>query len=102
MALARTYSTALAGVQGHVVEVEAEIENGVVALLLVGPCYGAAGGQGTDQVGNHQQQAGPPICRFSEATIRRASASADTASGDDGGCKPAPKNATIMSNRSST
>src|SRR5580700_10332348 len=27
---------ALAGVQGHVVEIEADIENGLVALLLVG------------------------------------------------------------------
>jgi hypothetical protein len=36
MALARTYSMALAGVRGHVVEVEADIENGLVALLLVG------------------------------------------------------------------
>ncbi len=36
MALARTYSIALAGVQGHVVEIEADIENGLVALLLVG------------------------------------------------------------------
>ncbi len=36
MALARTYSMALAGVRGHVVEIEADIENGLVALLLVG------------------------------------------------------------------
>jgi len=36
MALARTYAVALAGVEGHVVEVEADIENGLVALLLVG------------------------------------------------------------------
>src|SRR6266853_1643958 len=36
MALARTYSIALAGVQGRVVEIEADIENGMVALLLVG------------------------------------------------------------------
>jgi hypothetical protein len=36
MALARTYAMALAGVRGHVVEVEADIENGLVALLLVG------------------------------------------------------------------
>jgi magnesium chelatase family protein len=36
MALARTYSMALAGVQGHVVEIEADIENGLVALFLVG------------------------------------------------------------------
>ncbi len=36
MALARTHSIALAGVQGHVVEIEADIENGLVALLLVG------------------------------------------------------------------
>jgi magnesium chelatase family protein len=36
MTLARTHSVALAGVQGHVVEIEADIENGLVALLLVG------------------------------------------------------------------
>ena len=36
MALARTYAMALAGVQGHVVEIEADIANGLVALLLVG------------------------------------------------------------------
>jgi magnesium chelatase family protein len=36
MALARTYAMALAGVQGYVVEIEADIENGLVALLLVG------------------------------------------------------------------
>jgi len=36
VALARTYAVALAGVQGHVVEIEADIENGLVALLLVG------------------------------------------------------------------
>jgi magnesium chelatase family protein len=36
MALARTYAMALAGVRGHVVEIEADIENGLVALLLVG------------------------------------------------------------------
>jgi magnesium chelatase family protein len=36
MALARTYAIALAGVEGHVVEIEADIENGLVALLLVG------------------------------------------------------------------
>jgi magnesium chelatase family protein len=36
MALARTYAMALAGVQGHVVEVEADIENGLPALFLVG------------------------------------------------------------------
>ena len=36
MALARAYSMALAGVEGHVVEIEADIENGLVALLLVG------------------------------------------------------------------
>jgi magnesium chelatase family protein len=37
MALARTHAMALVGVQGHVVEIEADIENGLVALLLVGP-----------------------------------------------------------------
>jgi magnesium chelatase family protein len=36
MTLARTHSIALVGVQGHVVEIEADIENGLVALLLVG------------------------------------------------------------------
>src|SRR3984885_13409629 len=36
MTLARTYAMALVGVQGHVVEIEADIENGLVALLLVG------------------------------------------------------------------
>jgi magnesium chelatase family protein len=36
MALARTHAIALVGVQGHVVEIEADIENGLVTLLLVG------------------------------------------------------------------
>jgi magnesium chelatase family protein len=36
MALARTYAIALAGVLGHVVEIEADIGNGLVALFLVG------------------------------------------------------------------
>jgi magnesium chelatase family protein len=36
MALARTHSITLVGVQGHPVEIEADIENGLVALLLVG------------------------------------------------------------------
>ena len=36
MALARTHSIALVGVQGHHIEIEADIENGLVALLLVG------------------------------------------------------------------
>jgi len=36
MALARAHAIALVGVQGHVVEIEADIENGLVALLLVG------------------------------------------------------------------
>src|SRR5262245_5087210 len=36
MALARTYAMALAGVQGHVVEIEADIEDGLPALFLVG------------------------------------------------------------------
>jgi magnesium chelatase family protein len=36
MALARTHAIALVGVQGHVVEIEADIETGLVALLLVG------------------------------------------------------------------
>ena len=36
MPLARTHSIALVGVQGHPVEIEADIENGLVGLLLVG------------------------------------------------------------------
>src|SRR5580693_2564028 len=36
MALARTHAMALVGVQGHPVEIEVDIENGLVALLLVG------------------------------------------------------------------
>jgi magnesium chelatase family protein len=36
MALARTYSIALVGVEGHVVRIEADIEDGLVGLLLVG------------------------------------------------------------------
>src|SRR6202050_663569 len=36
MPLARTHSIALVGVQGHPVEIEADIENGLVTLLLVG------------------------------------------------------------------
>ena len=36
MALARTYAMALAGVQGHLVEIEADIENGLPALFLIG------------------------------------------------------------------
>lgn len=36
MALARTHAIALVGVQGHIVEIEADIENGLVTLLLVG------------------------------------------------------------------
>ncbi len=36
MALARTHAVALVGVQGHIVEIEADIENGLVTLLLVG------------------------------------------------------------------
>ncbi len=36
MALARAYAMALAGVQAHVVEIEADIENGLVGLQLVG------------------------------------------------------------------
>jgi magnesium chelatase family protein len=36
MTLARTHSVALVGVEGHLVEIEADIENGLVALLLVG------------------------------------------------------------------
>jgi magnesium chelatase family protein len=36
MALARTYSVALVGVTGHVVEVEVDIANGLVGMILVG------------------------------------------------------------------
>src|SRR5580698_4697345 len=36
MPLARTHAMSLVGVQGHPVEIEADIENGLVALLLVG------------------------------------------------------------------
>src|SRR5258708_20336768 len=36
MKLARTYGVMLGGVQGHLVEIEADIENGLVALLLAG------------------------------------------------------------------
>jgi magnesium chelatase family protein len=36
MALARAHAIALVGVQGHIVEIEADIENGLVTLLLVG------------------------------------------------------------------
>jgi len=36
MALARTHAISLVGVHGHPVEIEADIENGLVALLLVG------------------------------------------------------------------
>src|SRR5260370_13049297 len=36
MALARTHSIALVAVEGHPVEIEADIENGLVTLLLVG------------------------------------------------------------------
>ncbi len=36
MPLARTYSVALIGVAGHVVEIEADIANGLVGMILVG------------------------------------------------------------------
>src|SRR6201984_1068523 len=36
MPLARTHAIALVGVQGHPVEIEADIEDGLVALVLVG------------------------------------------------------------------
>src|ERR1700756_4081111 len=36
MGLARAHAIALVGVQGHPVEIEADIENGLVTLLLVG------------------------------------------------------------------
>jgi magnesium chelatase family protein len=34
--LARTYSVALIGVTGHVIEIEADIANGLVGMILVG------------------------------------------------------------------
>ena len=37
MGLARAHAMALVGVQGHPVEIEADIENGMVALLLGAP-----------------------------------------------------------------
>src|SRR5579859_7677036 len=36
MTLARTHSVALVGVEGHPVDIEADIANGLVGLLLVG------------------------------------------------------------------
>ncbi len=36
MALARTRSVALVGVEGHLIEVEADIANGLPATILVG------------------------------------------------------------------
>ena len=36
MALARTYSVALVGVRGHLIEVEADIASGLPAMILVG------------------------------------------------------------------
>jgi magnesium chelatase family protein len=36
VALARTHSVALVGVAGHLVEVEADIANGLVGMILVG------------------------------------------------------------------
>src|SRR5262249_44642033 len=36
MPLARTHAVALVGMQGHVIEVEADIENGLVGLQLIG------------------------------------------------------------------
>jgi magnesium chelatase family protein len=36
MSLARAHAIALVGVQGHAVEIEVDIENGMVALLLIG------------------------------------------------------------------
>src|SRR3984957_3855067 len=36
MTLARTHSVALVGVEGHVVECEADIANGLVGMILVG------------------------------------------------------------------
>jgi magnesium chelatase family protein len=36
VSLARTHSITLVGVQGHLVEIEADIENGLVGLMLVG------------------------------------------------------------------
>ena len=36
MALARTFSVALVGVRGHLIEVEADIASGLPATILVG------------------------------------------------------------------
>ena len=36
MTLARTFSVALVGVRGHLIEVEADIANGLPAMILVG------------------------------------------------------------------
>jgi magnesium chelatase family protein len=36
MSLARTYSIALVGVEGHIVEVEVDLANGLPAMILVG------------------------------------------------------------------
>ncbi|HEY2641994.1 MAG TPA: hypothetical protein VGI66_19150 [Streptosporangiaceae bacterium] len=59
MALARTYAMALAGMRGHVVEVEADIENGLVALLRVGLPDTALRGPGTgDSEGSRRRRPG--------------------------------------------
>jgi magnesium chelatase family protein len=46
MGLARAHAMALVGVQGHPVAIEADIENGMVALLLVGLLAAAAAAAG--------------------------------------------------------
>jgi hypothetical protein len=56
MPLARTHAMALVGVQGHPVEIEADIENGLVALVLVG--HRAAGSAGPDPRRDRQQRRG--------------------------------------------
>lgn len=79
LALARTYAMALAGVQGHVVEIEADIENGLPALFLVGLPDTALGSAGPDQVGDPQQSpvvaAAPGDCR---SLVRQPAQAAST------------------------
>ena len=56
MPVARTHAIALVGVEGHEVEIEADIQNGLPGLLLVGlPGHGPAGGERPDPGGDHQQ-----------------------------------------------
>ena len=50
MALARTYSVALVGVRGHLIEVEADIASGLPATILVGLLCDGAGGYTVEHV----------------------------------------------------